>query len=457
MRVKNFICLLGILLISIQQAKSVEIIYPRKTDTIINSATTFFVGNETPTKNLTINNEPVQIHESGGFYHPVNLEYGQNTFNISNGESGKIYTISRPEPTTTNTTATPKTIYFDEAKHFIVKENNTPLRSTPINFGINRLQHLEKDTPLKVIGEYNEFYKVQLARDDYAYIMKEDVTPNLDIDTGLAILESYVYEETQDRRIFKIKLSKKVPYTLSENQGLDLIIYNVKGFPENKYEFHINNNHKLFGYKSYFRNNSELTIEVKNYPQIDKLTPLSGLKIVLDAGHGGSEIGTTGCLGHKEKDINLQLTNKLQEKLVQKGARVFSTRADDYNIELKNRVEAAQYLNSDIFISIHHNAPPDSAAFSNKSGSSVFYFYPQSKPLAKSIQNALVTELELNNDNVKAQSFAVVRNTQSLAILVEIGYMTNPEDNAKIITPEFQDKAADAIIHGLENYLNDIQ
>ena len=128
-----------------------------------------------------------------------------------------------------------------------------------------------------------------------------------------------------------------------------------------------------------------------------------------------------------------------------------------YNIELKNRVEAAQYLNSDIFISIHHNAPPDSAAFSNKSGSSVFYFYPQSKPLAKSIQNALVTELELNNDNVKAQSFAVVRNTQSLAILVEIGYMTNPEDNAKIITPEFQDKAADAIIHGLENYLNDIQ
>ncbi|MBQ7125797.1 N-acetylmuramoyl-L-alanine amidase, partial [bacterium] len=300
------------------------------------------------------------------------------------------------------------------------------------------------------------FYKVQLARDDYAYILKEDVIQT-NIPTEQANIENYVYEETDKARYFKIKLSNKTPYILSENDGLDLVIYNVKGFPENKYEFHINKIDKLFGYRSYYKNNSELVIEVKKYPIINPQTPLSGLKIAIDAGHGGNEIGTIGCLGHKEKDVNLQVANILQDKLVTKGAKVQNLRVDDYDLSLTDRVEMAQYLNPDIFVSIHHNAPPDSAAFKHKSGSSVFYFYHQAKPLAKAIQKRLTQDLGMKDDTVKAQSFAVVRNTNSIAVLVEIGYMTDPEDNSKIIDQKFQEKAADAIIHGLEDYLNGIQ
>lgn len=458
MRVHIFIITTLLILNNILKSDAAEIIYPRNNEVTINSATTFFIGNENPTKTLKINSETVKIHESGGFYHPINLEYGQNKFEIFDGYTTKTYKITRPQPKTSESMTNPITKYYSEPKLYVVKDNNSPLRSTPINFGTNRLQHLEKDTPLKIIGEQNDFYKVQLARDDYAYILKKDVIEASDNNAKIpAILQSYIYEENKNNRVFKLKLNKKVPYVLSENQGLDLVIYNVKDFPENKYEFHINPIGKLFGYKSYYNNNSELIIEVKNPPITDKTNPLKGLKITIDAGHGGKETGTIGCLGHKEKDINLILSNKLQEKLIQKGARPFMVRVDDYDIDLKSRVEASQYINSDLFISIHNNAPPDSAAFTNKSGSSVFYFYHQSKALAKSIQNSLTTELGLADDHVKAQSFAVVRNTQSPAVLIEVGYMTNPEDNSKIITPEFQDKAVDAIIHGLENYINDIQ
>ena len=68
----------------------------------------------------------------------------------------------------------------------------------------------------------------------------------------------------------------------------------------------------------------------------------------------------------------------------------------------------------------------------------------------------LVNELGMNNDKVRRESFAVIRNPQTIAVLVEVGYLIKPEDNAKLVNSKFQDKAAIAIMHGLENYLNDL-
>lgn len=77
--------------------------------------------------------------------------------------------------------------------------------------------------------------------------------------------------------------------------------------------------------------------------------------------------------------------------------------------------------------------------------------------MAKAVLKALISETCLKDNGAKAQSFAVVRNTNCPAILVEVGYIINPDDNVKLINPEFQDKAAEGILKGLENYLNDIQ
>ena len=433
-------------------ANSAEIVYPKSNNVVINSAETFFIGNEKPDKALKINGENVSIHSSGGFWHVVKLDYGENKFVIDNGNDTQIYNITRNN---TNSTIKEESTYQSYEKPLIIETNadNVPLRSMPNDFGLNRLQHLQKDIQMKVVGEFGNYYKVQLSRDDFAWLSK-DYANKLDTN-GLNIQKiiAFDYHEDSTKRIYEIKLSDKVPYTLSESDGLDLVVYNVKDYPYNKYEFHIANSGKLFGYKSYYTDDNRLIIEVKKFPDINKSTPLKGLKIAIDAGHGGTELGAIGCLNDNEKDVNLEISKILKEKLETNGANVIMTREDDSFVGLNDRVEIANKNNAQIFISIHNNALPDSAAHLKSTGSETYYFYSQSKELAKDVVEALAKETGFKNNGAKAQSFAVVRNTNCPAILVEVGYIINPEDNAKLIDKNYQNKIAEAILHGLENYL----
>lgn len=432
-------------------ANSAEIVYPKSNNVVINSAETFFIGNEKPDKALKINGENVSIHSSGGFWHVVKLDYGENKFVIDNGNDTQIYNITRNN---INTTIKEEPTYRSYEKPLIIETNadNVPLRSMPNDFGLNRLQHLQKDIQMKVVGEFGNYYKVQLSRDDFAWLSK-DYANKLDTNENIQRIIAFDYHEDSTKRIYEIKLSDKVPYTLSESDGLDLVVYNVKDYPYNKYEFHIANSGKLFGYKSYYTDDNRLIIEVKKFPDINKSTPLKGLKIAIDAGHGGTELGAIGCLNDNEKDINLEISKILKEKLETNGANVIMTREDDSFVGLNDRVEIANKNNAQIFISIHNNALPDSAAHLKSTGSETYYFYPHSKELAKDVVEALAKETGFKNNGAKAQSFAVVRNTNCPAILVEVGYIINPEDNAKLIDKDYQNKIAEAILHGLENYL----
>ena len=132
------------------------------------------------------------------------------------------------------------------------------------------------------------------------------------------------------------------------------------------------------------------------------------------------------------------------------------TRDTDVNVSLSDRVKIANDNNSQIFISIHANALPDSLLDKDISGTEVYYFYNQSKNLAEKIQNSLVQKLGTKNGGVKQQSFAVVRNTNALSILVETGYMINPEENSKLMSEDFKNNIVQGIKEGVEKYLNDI-
>lgn len=433
-------------------ANSAEIVYPKSNNVVINSPETFFIGNENSENTLKINGEEVQIHPSNGFWHVVKLNYGENKFIIDNGKEVKTYTITR---NTSSTTPIPELTYKNYENPIVIEttSDNVPLRSMPNDFGLNRLQHLQKDIPMQALGEFGNYYKVQLSRDDFAWISKDYVKKLSKDKSSEQKIISFDYAENENKRIYEIKLSDKVPYTLSESDGLDLVVYNVKNYPYNKYEFHINNSGKLFGYSSHYTDDNKLIIEVNNSPTINKSQPLKDLKIALDAGHGGSELGAIGCLNDKEKDINLEISELLKNKLEASGAKVIMTRDDDTDVSLNDRVKIANKNDAQIFISIHNNALPDSAAHLKSTGSETYYFYPQSKELAKSVVDSLSKETGLKNNGAKAQSFAVVRNTNCPAILVEVGYIINPDDNAKLMDKDFQNKIAEAILHGLENYL----
>lgn len=432
-------------------AYSANIVYPKSENVTINSPETFFIGNETPQKSLMINGEPVEIHPSGGFWHVVKLNQGVNIFKIDNGSEIKTYKIERKTYLSSQSKKDATTL-FETPQFTITKSDNVPLRSMPNDAGLNRLQHYQKGIPLKIVGEYGTFYKVQLARDDYAWISKDNVTITKSDTQPTAKILSYDYIETPEKRRFELKLSKRVPYILSESLGLDLSVFGIDDFPYNKYEFHINKLGRISGYTSYYTTDNKLVVEVFTPPK-----SLKGLIVTIDPGHGGNEYGAIGCLGDKEKDVNLAIALKLKDKLTKSGAKVYMTREKDTAVGLYDRVKFANDNNSQIFISIHNNALPDSLAHLKSSGTEVYYFYPQSKVLAKSVLNSLTKETGLTDKGAKAQSFAVVRNTNCPAILVEVGYIINPDDNSKLIDEEFQDKVSDGILNGVKNYINDIQ
>lgn len=447
-------------------AYGAEIVYPKSENVTINSPVTFFIGNEKPDKELYINGEKVKIHPSGGFYHVVKLNTGENVFNIDNKtDDAKIFKIRRPvKAAEKKETTAYKSL--SEPAIYITKNENSPLRNAPDDNGTSRLQNLPKDIPLKIIGSLGKFYKIELGQDDFAWIDKNNVAP-ANYDYTPAKIESFTYEEDSSKITYTVKLNKKVPFVASEKRvfdvinekyepsadGLDITLYNINGYPDSKYELNFNQENMLFGYKINFTDGNEFKVEIKKTPQSETL---KGLVITLDPGHGGSEYGAIGCLGTKEKDVNLSIALKTKDLLEKAGAKVYITRTDDSYLGLHDRVKFSQKNNSDIFISIHSNALPDSLAETYRSGTSTYYFYPQSAPLARALITTMTKELRTANDKVRQESFAVIRNHESVSVLVEVGYMINPEDNSKLVNPEFQQKAALSILHGIERYINEL-
>ena len=428
-----------------------QIVYPKSQNVTIKSDKTFFVGNETTDKVLKINNQIVTLHPSGGFKHVVKLNYGLNTFIIDNGIEQKTYKITRPKLSGSTGFSVIKPILYEQPIVVSIKKDNTPLRSTPVDAGLNRLQHLPQGMEFVALGEERGFYKVKLGRDGFGFIAK-DSAEKINKEIEYANIQYGTHQHRKNEKFLELSLDKKVPYSVTDlNTGLDIAVYNVDNYIFEKYDDHIEG--KPFGYSSYYNADGALIVSMKEFPKVDFKNPLKNIRITIDAGHGGSEAGAIGCLGTKEKDVNLQIAQNLKNKLERLGAKVLMTREDDSFVGLYDRVEKSNYFDADIFLSIHNNSLPDSLADRDATGTETYYFYPQSKELAKILAKTISDKTGFKNGGQKGQSFAVIRNTQSIAVLIEVGYMINPDDNYKLINPEFQDKVTDGIIDGLERYL----
>lgn len=187
----------------------------------------------------------------------------------------------------------------------------------------------------------------------------------------------------------------------------------------------------------------QMTIHFRESPLVQKT-------IVLDAGHGGVDLGACGRQGTREKEINLEVTLYLKDLLEDAGARVVLTRDDDSYISLYERAFTANYLTTDLFLSIHTNNHPDHSV----RGIEV-YHYPgrtEAAHLAGKVINGMVAETGLKSLGVKTNDFVVIRETQMPSILLEIGYLSNYEEESEILTPEFRRNAARGIFQGIIDY-----
>lgn len=178
--------------------------------------------------------------------------------------------------------------------------------------------------------------------------------------------------------------------------------------------------------------------------------------IVIDAGHGGKHPGTTTPISKiKEKDLNLKVALKLDKKLRELGYRTILTRSTDEFIDLYERADIANRNEADAFISIHFNS------HNNKDIAGIQTFYcpafdsemkeGDNHPFAKTIHDALIKDLN-NKDKglIKKPEFVVIRETKMVAVLVELGFVTNPQEEKLIITDSYHEKAAQALANGVD-------
>ena len=178
--------------------------------------------------------------------------------------------------------------------------------------------------------------------------------------------------------------------------------------------------------------------------------PLDKTKATVDPGHGGPDGGAVGPRGTKEKDVTMAIATKLARQMAAGGISVQLTRMRDVEVLLRPRVELANQQDSDLFISIHANSFPGN---SKVAGIETYYFSDRALPLATAIHQRLVSSLKRPDRGVKRNNFYVVHHTKMPAALVEIGYISNPEEEALLTSAAYQERAAQAIYAGVKDYL----
>lgn len=182
--------------------------------------------------------------------------------------------------------------------------------------------------------------------------------------------------------------------------------------------------------------------------------PLSGIKILLDPGHGGSEdLGARGPTGYPEKDVALIISKLVQERLVQRGATVVMTRETDRDVSLQERVALIHQEEPAIALSLHYNALPDSGDALKTQGISTFWYNPQAHGLAIFLHNYLVQTLQRPSYGVYWNSLALTRPTTAPAVLLELGFMINPDEFEWIINSQEQEKLADTIAEAITQWM----
>ena len=175
--------------------------------------------------------------------------------------------------------------------------------------------------------------------------------------------------------------------------------------------------------------------------------PLKGKTIVLDPGHGGSDQGASSSTPSKslEKNYTLKTAKELKKLLNKEGAHVKMTRSNDKYVSLDDR-----NIKGDAFISIHNDALDSS----NANGVTVYWFKDKQETLAQTLNSAIQKKALLTNRGSRQQNYQVLRQTDIPAVLLELGYISNPTDESMINDQLHRQVDEQAIVDGLKQYFS---
>lgn len=339
-----------------------------------------------------------------------------------------------------------------------------------------KIGYLDSNIILRISGKVGNDYRVQLTKTRTAYIPDDLVTL---MPRGTFTPESLtdkitVYGDSVYDYV-KLALFSKLPYQSFQLIDPSRIIVDVFGATNNTnwitqlqtakeiadidyeqvaeevFRIKIQLKHRQhWGHSIYYSGNT-LIIKIKQQPKelsLDKLT------IAVDAGHGGSNEGAVGATGTYEKEITLALALKLQKALKKEGAKVIMTRTFEKFFDNKQRILFYRDSVPDLLVSIHLNSSEDPFRVG---GTSTYYRYIGFKPLSLFIYKRLL-ELGLKEyGNTGSFNFMLNSPIEYPNALIETLFLSNLEEEEKILDPNYQQEMVDKIVLGIKDFLENCE
>lgn len=335
---------------------------------------------------------------------------------------------------------------------------------------------LDSNVILKVVDSFGTQYKVQLSEQHSAWIEKQNVERTEGEFLPQYISGNWRVEGDSAFDYVAVSLPQRLPYNSRMDIDPAKIVVDIFGVTSNTnwitqmpttreiknvwyvqreddvMEVNIELKHKTqWGYHIYYDSLNRLTIRVNRQPSSLLLRKMI---IAVDAGHGGENTGATGVnTGIIEKDYTLLYAEELKKQLLAKKVKVVMTREKDTTLSMFERIRFLQQEQPDLLVSIHFN----SASIDTVHGVSTYYRYVGFRPLSQFILKRMMA-IGLNDfGNVGSFNFSLSGPTEFPNCLVEVAFLSNPQDEKKIRSVVFRRKVAQQIILGITDFLNSLK
>ncbi len=351
----------------------------------------------------------------------------------------------------------------------------------------SRLTPLPKGVQSTVTGSEGEWLRLDYG----AWIKASETEPLANEILPQSTIRSVKVETLADETRFLFPLERSVPVSVQQSDGsFTLSLYNTTAQTDTifqtpgpvlsrldwqqvaptqvQYQLQLQH-HQQWGYRLNYVGNT-LVLALRHPPQLAGTNilkygnfintgavvqdPLKGATILLDPGHGSvNDLGAVGPTGYPEKDVTLVLSKQLRQALEQRGAKVVMTREGDDDLYPQDRVDVIEKVEPTLALSIHYNALPDNGDAWNKQGVSTFWYHPQAQSLAVALHDHLTQQLGRPSDGVYWNNLALTRPAIAPVVLIELGFMINPNEFEWITDAKAQQELATNLADGIATWL----
>jgi N-acetylmuramoyl-L-alanine amidase len=415
-------------------------------------------GSSDPNYPLYINGEEIDRTESGYFSYYASLNKGENKFELENTSDSKTITINRKASDSSSDSSSDTStedVFVDMDAVGTVNRNHPTVRSRPDEENDDLIGPYVKGTLVHITGQNSEYYRtangaylytdsVELVEDSYSNNSITDVSASGDaIEIKMDRATEYKCDLTSDGLKLTLYDTDVANDAISIDDGIVESITKESDSPA-VYDIKFKEKNRVVGYMSYFEDGVyRLELNERN---LLTSKSLNGLKIVLDAGHGGWDNGTVGLGEAHEKDITLSITEYLGDYLSAKGAEIVYTRSTDDYVALTARTGQIIEEKPDVSVSIHCNSMNVWQDFNNYSGTLNLYTYDTPSEFVESLTDAIT------NSTYRKQNLALTRTSICPAVLIETGFICNPVEYEYFSKDENQKEMAEKIGYALEQY-----